>query len=77
MWVDVEPAHPPAWHIIAIYSDCSGAVPLTKFDEHPYLHGEDGYAYTDADIRKLFSKWAAAPEGFSPRFLQVTEDAWR
>lgn len=76
-WTKVDPANPPAVHMIAIYSDASGAVPLTKFDNSGFLHAEDAWEMTAEQVLEKFSYWAPAPDDFVPHFMTVTEEDWR
>lgn len=73
-WVKVDPANPPAVHMIAVYSDSSGAAALTKFDDHPYMQAEDGWEMSDKEVAEAFSWWAPAPEGFVPHFMEVVPE---
>ncbi len=70
MWTDVDLDNPPATHMIAIYSDGSGARAITKFDDHPYMDADGGYEVSSKEMAG-FSWWAPAPEGFVPYFMEV------
>lgn len=75
-WTAVDPHNPPALHMVAIYSDGSGAVTLTKFDNSAFLMSEDAFEMGETEVAKSFSWWAPAPEGFVPHFMEVTPDDW-
>ena len=75
MWIPVDPYNPPAPHMVAIYNDGSGSQVLTKFDNNPnYMMAEDGWEIRPEDLAKDYSWWAPAPEGFVPRFMELTDD---
>lgn len=77
-WQDVDPQHPPATHMVAIYSDGCTAETLTKFDNSDdFLMSEDAHPMTKDEVRDRFAKWLPAPEGFVPHFLEITEDDHR
>lgn len=73
-WTKIDPDNPPALHLVALYSDGSGAEILTKFDNDNFRVAEDGW---QLESLKDFSWWAPAPEEFVPHFMTVTEDDWR
>lgn len=77
-WTDVDPDNPPATHMVAVYSDGCSSETLTKFDnEDDFFLSEDAHPLSKDDVRRQFSKWVAAPEGFVPHFMEVTEEDWR
>lgn len=76
-WIPVNPANPPALHMVAIYSDGCGATTLTKFDNSGFLMSEDAFEMGETEVAKSFSWWAPAPPDFVPHFMEVTSDDWR
>ena len=76
-WTAVDPANPPALHMVALYNDGSGARALTKFDGHNFLLAEDAFELSAEEVANSFSWWCPAPEGFVPHFMEVTDDDWR
>lgn len=73
VWTSVDVNNVPDVHMIALYSDGSGAVPLTKFDDHDFMMAEDGWEMTPEEVLKAFSWWIPAPPGFRPRFMEVVD----
>lgn len=73
MWIKVDPAKPPSTHMVAIYKDGSGAVPLSKFDNsETFMMAEDGWEMSTDEVLNSFDWWAPAPEGFEPHFMSMT-----
>jgi hypothetical protein len=78
MWTEVDADNPPAWCMVAIYSDGSGAQILSRFDgDENYYLPEDGFAIDPPHVEESFSMWTPAPEECRPHFMEVTQDDWQ